>query len=166
MPTFRLQPVTDADFRPGRPGYHAFTVSTRRPVEQVWHQLHADAPLHWCRGIADVGWTSTAPHGVGATRTVRLSSGVRVAERYFRWEEEPDERVNAFSVESSNVPLFRRFGERYRVATSGAQTRFTWEFVIEPRVPAPLQPLARRAVLRDLDRLRRDTAAHFGGVTR
>lgn len=163
MPTFRLQPVTDADFRPEWPGYHAFTVTTPRPVAQVWRDLHADDALHWCRGIADVAWTSPRPHGIGATRTVRLSTGARVAERYFRWEESPDECMNGFSVESANVPLFRRFGERYRVASAGARSRFTWEFVIEPRVPAALQPLARRAVLRDLDRLHRDTTALFGG---
>lgn len=163
MPTFRLQPVTDADFRPGRPGYHAFSVNSRRPVAEVWRELHGDDALHWCTGIGRVAWTSPRPHGVGATRTVRLRTGARVAERYFRWDEAPDECTNGFSVESASVPLFRRFGERYRVGSSGAWTRFTWEFVIEPRVPAPLQGLARRAVLRDLDRLRRDTAAHFGG---
>ena len=163
MPTFRLQPVTDADFRPGSPGYHAFTVASPRSVTQVWQDLHDDHALHWCRGIAEVRWTSPLPHGIGATRTVRLGNGARVAERYFRWEEAPDECMNGFSVESANVPLFRRFGERYRVASAGARTRFTWEFVIEPHVPAALQRLARRAVLRDLDRLRRDTAAHFGG---
>lgn len=162
MPTFSLQPVTDADFGPGRPGYHAFTVSTRRPVDEVWQELHGDDALHWCRGIARVRWTSPRPHGVGATRTVRLRTGAEVAERYYRWDERQDERMNGFSVESANVPLFRRFGERYRVAPAGDRTRFTWEFVIDPRAPAALQGLARRAVVRDLDRLRRDTAAHFG----
>ena len=99
---------------------------------------------------------------MGATRQVTLATGVRLNERYFHWSEAPTAFDDAFTVDSANAPLFRRFGERYTVAANGTGSVFKWEFLIEPRVPAPLRPLARRLIRRDVAQIRLDTTDRFG----
>ena len=161
MPTFTLRPVADADFEVGQPYTHRFTVRTRRSADEVFAELHGDRPLHWCTGIRTVTWTSAAPHGVGATRTVALANGLSVDERYFLWDEAT--RVTAFAVVRANLPLFRRFGERYTVTpTADGGSEFLWEFVVEPKVPGLLKGAVLALVKRlDLARLERDTRAYF-----
>lgn len=164
MPSFSLQPVTDADFEVGRPFTHRFTVRTSRSADEVFGEIHGATgkrPLHWCTGIKRVTWTSPAPHGVGATREVAVSGGLVAQERYFVWDEAT--RVTAFSFVSANLPLFKRFGERYTVTpTAGGGSEFLWEFVVEPKVPGPLQGAVLALVKRlDLARLEKDTRAYF-----
>lgn len=156
---FDLSPVTDADFDPSSPSYHRLVIPANRPAADVWAALHGDAPLSWCRGIKRAVWTSARPHGVGATRTVTLANGLKVNERYFRWEESDELYVNAFSVESSNLPLFRRFGERYTVVPKAIGSELTWEFVGEPRLPG--KKLFTKVLERDLQKLGSDTEKHF-----
>jgi hypothetical protein len=65
---------------------------------------------------------------------------------------------------ATNLPLFKRFGERYTVTpTAGGGSEFLWEFVAEPKGPAPLRT-ALFAVARKIDfaALERDTRAYFG----
>lgn len=161
MPSFTLQPVADADFEVGQPFTHRFTVRTRRSAGEVFAELHGERPLHWCKGIRRITWTSPTPRAAGATRTVTLGNGLVVHERYFLWDEAT--RVTAFGVESANLPLFRRFGERYTVTpTADGGSEFLWEFVAEPKVPGPLQGAVLALVKRlDLARLERDTRAYF-----
>jgi hypothetical protein len=157
--SFALSPVTDADFTPSNPNYHRLVIPANRSAADVWADLHGDSPLFWCRGIKRAGWTSPRPHGVGATRTVTLANGMKVDERYFRWEESDDSYVNAFSVESSNLPLFRRFGERYTVVSRAIGSELTWEFVAEPRLPG--RAILAKVLAKDLQKLGRDTEKHF-----
>ncbi|HSX66559.1 SRPBCC family protein [Nocardioides sp.] len=161
MRTFALQPVADRDFEVGQPFTHRFTVRTKRSASEVFAELHGDRPLHWCKGIRRVTWTSPGPHAAGATRTVALANGLVVHERYFLWDDAT--RVTAFAVESANLPLFRRFGERYTVTpTADGGSEFLWEFLAEPKVPGPLKGAVLSLVKRlDLAKLERDTRAYF-----
>jgi hypothetical protein len=159
VPTFTLSPVTDADFDPSSPGYHRLTIAANRPADEVWSALHGDSPLFWCRGIKRAAWSSPRPHGVGATRTVTLSNGLKVDERYFRWEESDGVCVNAFTVERANLPLFRRFGERYTVTPKPIGSELVWEFVAEPRLPG--KKIFAKMLQRDLEKLASDTRKHF-----
>ena len=161
MPSFSLQPVTDADFEVGRPFTHRFTVRTSRSADEVFREIHGSRPLHWCRGIRRVTWKTPEPFGVGTEREVAIANGLVVQERYFLWDDAT--RVTAFTVESANLPLFRRFGERYTVTpTSDGGCEFLWEFVAEPKVPGPLQGAVLALVKRlDLARLEKDTRAYF-----
>jgi len=164
VPTFALRPLSEEQFDAASPCYHSFTFDTRRAAAEVWADLHSDTPLQWCTGLKRVRWTSARPHGVGATREVTLANGLRVQERYFRWEEGEGDYVNAFVVERGSLPLFRRFGERYSVTATETGSRFTWEFDAELPVPAALHRLVRPVVARDIARLHRDSLAHFGSL--
>jgi hypothetical protein len=161
MPSFPLQPVADADFEVGQPFTHRFTVRTKRSASEVFEELHGERPLHWCRGLRRVTWKSPRPFGVGTLREVRAANGLLAQERYIVWDEAT--RVTAFTFVSTNLPLFKRFGERYTVTpTAGGGCEFLWEFVAEPKGPAPLQA-ALFAVARKIDfaALERDTRAYF-----
>ncbi|MGH3714123.1 MAG: SRPBCC family protein [Micromonosporaceae bacterium] len=127
------------------------------PAEQVWAGLTADRPLSWCRAITSARWTSPRPFGVGTTRSVKVAGLLRLRERYFRWEE--GTRMS-FSVESTNLPAFRRFGEDYLVEPfSETRSRFTWVIAWEPlplgRLGTPVNGLLMRSLFSD-------TRRHFG----
>lgn len=159
---FKLQPVVEADFDNGGPNLHRATVTSPRPAAEVWSELHSETPLHWCKGIKRVEWTSPAPRGVGATRQVTVANGLKVQERYFLWQEREDEYLNAFSVEEANLPLFNSFGERYRVVPTATGSEFTWEFYAEPKGPGPARAVAHKLLARDVAAMERDCRAHLG----
>lgn len=171
-----MEPLGVDSFDPGDRNYYSFSLVTRRPIEEVWGDLTGTRPLRWCRGLRSVTWTSAGGaagtgsdidrgigRGVGATRSVVSGNRARLEERYFQWDvDEASRYVNAFSVETASVPLFRRFGERYTVTKSQPWTRLSWEFVIEPNGVGPLLCAARRLVAHDIEKIRLDTIAHFG----
>lgn len=159
---FKLQPVTEADFDDGGPNLHQVTVASPRPAAEVWAELHSDQPLHWCKGIKSAEWTTPEPRGVGTTREVTVGSGLKMEERYFLWHESEDEFRNAFSVEQTNMPLFNRFGERYRVVPTATGSELTWEFYAEPKGPGPARAVAHKLLARDVAAMERDTRAHLG----
>lgn len=161
MPSFDLEPVDLSDFDPARRDHYAFTVPSTMPARELWNILNSPEPLSWCSGIRRAAWTCGERRGVGATRRVTLSTGVRLAERYFYWSEESGKYDHAFTVDSATAPLFRRFGERCTVLAAGTGSLLTWQFVIEPRVPAPLRPIARWAIRRDIEKVHTDTSAHL-----
>lgn len=156
---FDLAPA-DEEFLTAAPQRYSFSKELPSPAQQVWAVLAGDEPLDFVRGLT-VRWTSPAPHGVGATRKAFGAFGaIRFDERYFIWE---DGRRTAFTVERSNVPLFRRFAEDYVVEPTAGGCRFTWVFAVEPRGPRPVAA-ANGAVQRALfAQLARDFGRHFGG---
>lgn len=129
-----------------------------RPAAEVWGELTGERPLHWCRLIQDVRWTSPRPFGTGTTREVKALWGANLfRERYFRWEEG---RRHSFYVLESSAPLAKRFAEDYLVEPTGeGSCRFTWTIAFEP------QPLAIPAVPVNkllLRTLFSDTRDHYG----
>lgn len=135
---------------------HSFEI--RRPADQVWADLTSERPLHWCRILQSVTWTSPPPFGVGTTRTVSALGGANVLkERYFRRDEG---RRHSFAVEEASTPMFRRLAEDYLVEpTSDSSCRFTWTIGVEPH---PLARIANPINRRILESLFRDTRRHYG----
>jgi hypothetical protein len=131
-----------------------------RPAAEVWGELTSDRPLHWCRILSDVSWTSPRPFGVGTTRTVKALRGASVLkERYFRWEEGSR---HSFEVLETTNPMIRRLAEDYLVEPiSDSASRFTWLIAVEPRALArPANPLNRRLLVT----LFTDTDRHFAAA--
>lgn len=134
------------------------TFDVPRPAAEVWGELTEERPLHWCRILNDVSWTSPRPFGVGTTRTVKALWGASVLkERYFRWEEG---RRHSFYVLETTNPMLRRLAEDYLVEPTGdSSCRFTWLIAVEPRALArPANPINRRI----LTTLFQDTDRHYG----
>lgn len=158
---FALAPLEASDF--AGPSVHRFTVRIAQDPAKVWDEVNGARPLRWCRALLNITWTSPAPHGVGTTRQALISNGLLIRERFILWEETPSRRVNAFTVVAANLPLFRRFGERYTVVpTDDGGSEFTWELVAESRLPQAVQPIAARLLERTVRGLERDTRRHFG----
>jgi len=99
----------------------------------TWPQWFADFQATW--------WTSPPPHGVGATREVRMRMlGAR--ERFLAWE--PGRRFS-FAVDALTLPIVKRFVEDVRLEPAGAgRTRVTWTACYTPTAAMRLvHPLAR-----------------------
>ncbi|MGW5574177.1 SRPBCC family protein [Nocardia thailandica] len=160
---FGLQGVEESFFDDRRWQESRFGFSAWSPasVETVWRELHGERPLYWCSSLPQCRWEPGSPCGVGSRRSVTVAPGVSVRERYFLWEERGDRRENAFAVEACTVPGLRRFGERYRVVATETGSRLDWDFLIEPRLPRPVQKLLRPVTQATIDRIARDTTTHL-----
>lgn len=131
----------DAGFLDTAPHVFRYEKHYDATPERVWESLQSDESLAaWGNTVGSVTWTSPRPFGVGTTREVGTGP-TRMHERFFRWDEGTG---YSFYVYESNVPLFRRFAEDYRVEPDGTGTRFTWVVAIEPVGPLrlPLKALA------------------------
>ena len=157
MPRFALEPI-EMSFFDSAPGLYREAFEIQQPAEQVWTQLTKDNPLHWCKLLKSITWTSPRPFGVGTTRTARaLGGSLVIDEEFIVWEEG---KRKAFKVLQSNLPLFRRFGEDYLVEPTGETScRFTWTIAAEPspagKPGAPINARIARSLFSD-------TRKHFG----
>jgi hypothetical protein len=151
--------AADEEFLTTAPQRYTHSMHLPAPLESVWAVLAGDAPLDFVRGLS-IRWTSPTPRGVGATRRANGGFGtIRLDERYFIWD---DGRRTAFTVETANVPLFRRFAEDYVVEPAVGGCRFTWVFAVELRGPGPMVA-ANAAVQRAMfGQMARDFGRHFG----
>lgn len=156
-PWFSCEPV-DESFFESAPVKLTARFEVPRPAAEVWGELTGDQPLHWCRILQEVSWTSPRPFGVGTTRFVKALWGADLLrEHYFRWDEG---HRHSFYVVQSSAPLARRFAEDYLVEpTSEGSCRFTWLIAFEPKPLAwPGMPV-NKALLRTLFS---DTRDYFG----
>jgi hypothetical protein len=154
---FALQAV-DETFFDTAPTVFVGTIDIAKPAPEVWSELVADGALSFCRSLRGARWTSPRPFGVGTTRTMpALFGALIVDEIYFRWEEE---RRQSFYALRTNLPLFRRLAEDYRLDEVGPTAcRFTWTLAAEPHPAArPLSYVNTRIV----HGLFRDMQRHFG----
>lgn len=117
----------------------------------------------WFPGLDEARWTSPAPHGVGATREVKVGP-LRVAEEFIVWD--PGERIG-FTFVSTNLPGTRAGVEIAElVPVRGGRTRVSYTMALEPvglpaRLARPVAPVARLAIgrgLAGLDRYLADRA--------
>src|SRR5262245_38624766 len=77
----------------------------------------------WFHAIHKAVWTSKAPYGVGATRTVSLAM-VTLDEYFFRWEQN---RRCSFYVTGQSIPLAHALAEDYLLEEiAPGKTRFTY----------------------------------------
>ncbi len=156
-PWFSCEPV-DESFFASAPVKLIARFEVRRPAADVWGELTGERPLHWCRILQEVRWTSPRPFGVGTTRYVKALWGANLfREHYFRWEEG---RQHSFYVAQSSAPLARRFAEDYLVEPTGdGSCRFTWLIAFEPTPLARPGTPVNKLLLRTLFS---DTRDHFG----
>jgi hypothetical protein len=156
-PWFACEPV-DESFLASAPVRMSARFEVARPAAEVWGELTGERPLHWCRILQDVSWTSPRPFAVGTTREVKALWGANMLrEHYFRWEEG---RQHSFYVVESTAPLASRFAEDYLVEPTGeGSCRFAWTIAFEPKALAlPGLPVTK-ALLRTLFS---DTRDHYG----
>ncbi|MBD0670537.1 SRPBCC family protein [Streptomyces sp. CBMA156] len=162
MPWFALERF-DPSFFDTAPHLHRFPIDLPVAPHSVWEGLAGPTPLSWCRGLAAGRYTSPVPHGVGTTREVTAGRILRLHEEFVHWDEG---RRHAFCATRATLPLYRRFGEDYRLEPlPGGGTRLTWTFAYEPspllRRPAALTGAPGAAFLRTLVA---DTKRHFGAA--
>jgi hypothetical protein len=156
-PWFACEPVEESFFA-AAPVRLVAHFDVPRPAAEVWGELTGERPLHWCRILQEVRWTSPRPFGVGTTREVNALWGTNLLrERYFRWEEG---RRHSFYVVEASAPLVRSLAEDYLVEPTGESScRFTWLIAFEPKKLAlPAVPV-NKLLLRTLFT---DTRDHFG----
>ena len=129
-----------------------------RPAAAVWADLTSDTPLHWCRILNDVSWTSPRPFGVGTTREVKALHGAnKLREHYFLWEEG---RRHCFYVVETTAPIITSLAEDYSVEPKGADAcRFTWTIAARPSTLGRPGGPVNRALLKTLFT---DTAKFYG----
>lgn len=125
--------------------------------QALWAHLVADAAFTWCGLVRRSEWSCRPPFGIGSTRMVWMRGGMRIEERFFRWE---DGRRQSFGVESASLPTYRSLGEDYLIEPLGPDScRFTWTIAARPRPLArPFVPLVGLMT----NRLFLDTRRHFG----
>jgi hypothetical protein len=156
-PWFSCEPVDESFFETA-PVRMVARFEVPRPAAEVWGELIGERPLHWCRILQEVRWTSERPFGVGTTREVKALWGANLLrEHYFRWEEG---RQHSFYVVEASAPLARRFAEDYLVEPTGeGSCRFSWKIVFEPQ-PLAIPGLPLTKLL--LRTLYSDTRDHYG----
>ncbi len=148
-----LEPA-DERFLAAAPVRHSETFQIAAPAEEVWRELVAEKPLHWCRALS-VRWTSPRPFAVGTTRQVKVLGGAMTLQEYFFvWEEG---RRYAFYVTKASAPVFRRVAEDYLVESDGPdRCRFTWTAALEPtplgRLGGPVNGLLFKSLFADTRR--------------
>ena len=127
------------------------------PAAAVWADLTSDTPLHWCRALTKITWTSARPFGVGTTRTAKVLGLIALQEEFIVWEEG---RRKAFVGVQANLPLMTRIAEDYVVEPTGdGSCRLTWTIAVEPSAAGkPGSPL-NAAIFKSLFK---DTAKHYG----
>ena len=149
-----MQPVDESYFK-SAPQILSHSWLIAKPASEVWAELTSDTPLHWCKGLDKITWTSARPFGVGTTRRVHaLYGAIRSDERYFIWEEG---RRQAFYFTGSNLPLFKSFAEDYLVEPEGdGSCRFTWTIALTPtalgKPGGPLNKVIFGGLFRDTGR--------------
>ncbi|ORA62590.1 SRPBCC family protein [Mycobacteroides franklinii] len=159
MASFKLEPLVESDFSTSDFVY-TFSAPLAKDAATVWAELNGESPLHWCKAIKKISWTSPEPRGVGSTRTAQLVvPGTTLYERFILWEESPERYRNAFTVETATFPGTKRFGEYYEVVGTATGSLFTWSFFIDPSLGFTqyLKPVIRRG----LSGLMTDTQKHF-----
>ncbi|MDM0117760.1 SRPBCC family protein [Variovorax sp. J22R133] len=86
----------------------------------------------WFKAIHKVEWTSPRPHGVGATRTVKMATAT-IFEHFFCWEQD---RRCSFYLTGMSMPLANALAEDYLLEeVAPGKTHFTYRVAIEPRLP-------------------------------
>ena len=152
---FRLAPVPETFFD-AAPVRYAAKWNISRSADEVWADLNADTPLHWVRGL-EVRWTSPAPLGVNSTHVATVLGLLRAHEQYFVWEEGTRK---AFFVAQSNLPMFKRLAEDYRVITTGPRScELAWVIAGEPTFLGRMNLPVLNILMR---RFFNDTSGHYG----
>jgi hypothetical protein len=120
----------------------------------------------WFEVVTEAGWLSSAPHGVGSTRTVVMRGNVVATEEFIVWI--PDSQLTFRFNECSN-PRIRASAEEYRVEPTTQGCRLTWTVAQDPPGASWFTRFVARRVMnrtyrRALVNLRTYTNRRFGMV--
>lgn len=129
------------------------------PRAEVFAALSGDPATwrHWFPGMRDGGYDSAPPHGVGASRWVKVAGAGTYRETIVVWEEP---RQWAWRVDATTLPMARALVEDWSLDETPAGTVVTWTFAVDPypwfgiglRVaPASMSAIFNRA-MRNLER--------------
>lgn len=148
------------DFLDTAPVRFEYAVELPAPGPTVFAAIAADpSTWTWFPGLADAGYTSAPPHGVGAQRAV-VMSGVAYRETILAWD---TPTRWAYRVDRSGEDTFLALAEDWTVEDLGNRSVLRWAFCVDPKPEvAPLIAGARDLIggvwLDAMDGL----AAHLG----
>ena len=105
---------------------------------RIW-ELLADTPgwTSWFPTMTSAVSTSDPSHGVGSTRKVHVGRLV-ADEQFIAWE---PERLWAFTIVKTNIPMAKRFTEQVELIPDGDETVVRYTGAFEPLVLT--RPIAR-----------------------
>ncbi len=123
----------------------------------VEHPIAADPATIWAVIIDNPGWsqwyptmtscvdTSSQIHGVGSTRAVKVGA-LEAEERFIAWE---PQRLWAFTIEKTNLPMAKRFTEQLELIETDDSTTVRYVGAFEPlTIMRPVSRLLERNVRR------------------
>lgn len=158
---FSLTPV-DASFLDTAPFRWTYHIDVAASPDEVWAGLIAYHPLAWCKMLKG-HYTSAAPYGLGATRSVTAVGTVLLEEEFFHWCDA--DRHHSFHVLKTNLPILKSFAEDYHVTAINGGARLTWRFAIEPKCGFyRMMQLSRFANEYLFSTFVRDTERRFGKI--
>lgn len=160
----RLEP-TGLDFVERSPFQLVNDLTVFAPAERVFDVLTSERDMYeWLEPLAEVRYTSPAPHGVGSTREVVLdllqrtprqrgAGSLAVQERILAWERG---KRFAFAVDEMNLPLVRQMVEDMQLERLGpGRTLLRYRVHYRPTGPMrAVHPIARTV----FDKMFRDAA--------
>jgi hypothetical protein len=128
-PLHRLEPVA-LDFLDAAPVRFHYTAPLPAPVADVFATISADpSTWTWFPGLADAGYDSPPPFGVGTRRSV-VMEGVTYRETLLAWDE-PTRW--AYRVDESSDASFRALAEDWVMAGADRGSTLTWTFAVDPQ---------------------------------
>ncbi|MFC7674089.1 SRPBCC family protein [Mycolicibacterium sp. GCM10028919] len=83
----------------------------------------------WFEVVTEAGWISSAPHGVGSTRTVVMRGQVVATEEFIVWD--ADSHL-VFRFNQCSNPRVRASAEEYRIEPTSRGCRLTWTVAQDP----------------------------------
>lgn len=113
--------------------YHTRSVEVPYTVEQTWEVLTGDNLSHWTKGVNKLTWTSPRPFGVGTTREIEMGGGMKLRERFFRWDEERHRK--SFTGTAATRGIFRHLVEDYVVEPTEHGSRLSWRWAADLNRP-------------------------------
>lgn len=108
-----------------------YTATIKAPRPAVFDALSGDPARWrtWFPGLRAGGYDTPPPHGVGASRWVRVAGAGTYRETILVWEEP---RQWAWRVDATTLPMARALVEDWSLDDLGAQTQVTWTFAVDP----------------------------------
>lgn len=127
-----LQPV-DASYIATAPRTVVVEQTVAAPPARVWEVVIGNPGwVQWYPTMSSSVTTSDSPTGVGSTRTVKVG-GLRAEERFVAWE---PEKLWAFTILRTNLPMAKRFLEQLELTAEGDRTKVRYTGAYEPHMLA------------------------------
>lgn len=121
----------DLDFAGTAPNRIVVERTVAAPAARIWEALVDTAGwTTWFPTMTSATSTSDPDHGLGSTRSVKVG-GLVADERFIGWE---PERLWAFTIVRTNLPMAKRFTEQVELIPDGDRTAVRYTGAFEPTV--------------------------------